>query len=31
MWKQIATSAGLAIHVAGDFPGLELDLWAVKD
>lgn len=31
MWKQIASSAGLAIHVAGEFPGLELDLWAVKD
>ena len=30
-WKQIANSAGLAIHMAGDFPGLELELWAVKD
>lgn len=31
IWKQVATSGGLAIHVAGDFPGLELELWAVKD
>lgn len=31
MWKQVASSSGLAIHVAGDFPGLELELWAVKD
>lgn len=31
IWKQIAGSSGLAIHVAGDFPGLELELWAVKD
>ena len=30
-WKQVAGSGGLAIHVAGDFPELELDLWAVKD
>jgi type VI secretion system protein ImpJ len=31
VWKQIASSGGLAIHVAGDFPGIELELWAVKD
>jgi type VI secretion system protein ImpJ len=31
VWKQIASSSGLAIHVAGDFPGIELELWAVKD
>jgi type VI secretion system protein ImpJ len=30
-WKQLASSSALAIHVAGDFPGLELELWAVKD
>jgi type VI secretion system protein ImpJ len=30
-WKQVAAGTGLAIHVAGDFPALELDLWAVKD
>lgn len=31
IWKLIASGSGLAIHVAGEFPGLELDLWAVKD
>jgi type VI secretion system protein ImpJ len=31
IWKQMATGAGLAMHIAGEFPGLELDLWAVKD
>ncbi len=31
IWKQVASSSGLALHVAGDFPGLELELWAVKD
>jgi type VI secretion system protein ImpJ len=31
VWRQIASSSALAIHVAGDFPGIELELWAVKD
>lgn len=31
VWKQVAGSGGLAVHVAGDFPALELDLWAIKD
>ena len=31
LWKQVAAGNGLTIHVAGDFPSLELDLWAVKD
>lgn len=32
LWKHVAASpSGLALHVAGDFPGLELELWAVKD
>ncbi|KAF0812112.1 hypothetical protein IGB42_03389 [Andreprevotia sp. IGB-42] len=29
-WQQLGQSAGLALHVAGDFPGLELELWAVR-
>lgn len=29
-WKQIATSGGLAVHVAGDFPDLEMELWAIR-
>lgn len=31
IWKQVESSAGLAIHMSGEFPGLELELWAVKD
>lgn len=30
-WKHIAASSGLAIQVAGEFPGLEIELWAIKD
>lgn len=29
-WTALATSAALAIHVAGTFPGLTLELWAIK-
>lgn len=29
-WKQLATSGGFAIHVAGEFPGLEMEFWAIK-
>ncbi len=30
LWSQLETSGGLALHVAGDFPGLTLELWAVR-
>ena len=30
MWKQLEASGGLALHVAGDFPGLEMEFWAVR-
>ena len=30
MWRELETSAGLALHLAGDFPGLELELWAIR-
>ncbi|SFU99308.1 type VI secretion system baseplate subunit TssK [Pseudoduganella namucuonensis] len=30
LWGQLEHSAGLALHIAGDFPGLELELWAIK-
>ncbi|MBL0147846.1 MAG: type VI secretion system baseplate subunit TssK [Ideonella sp.] len=30
MWKQLEKSGGLAMHVAGDFPGLEIEFWAVR-
>lgn len=30
-WKQMTTSGGLAIFVAGEFPGLTLELWAIRN
>jgi type VI secretion system protein ImpJ len=30
LWQQLKASAGIAIHVAGDFPGLGMELWAVR-
>ena len=29
-WKLLETSGGCAIHIGGDFPGIELELWAIK-
>jgi len=31
LWKGLDRSAGLALHVAGDFRGLEMALWAIRD
>ena len=31
MWKQMHTSGGFAIHIAGEFPNLELEFWAIKN
>jgi type VI secretion system protein ImpJ len=31
LWKQMLQSGGFAIHIAGDFPGLELEFWAIKN
>jgi type VI secretion system protein ImpJ len=30
LWKQIETNGSMAMHVSGDFPGLELELWAIR-
>lgn len=30
LWKQLESSGGLAMHVAGDFPGLALEFWAIR-
>ena len=30
-WRQMTTSGGMAVHVSGEFPGLEMELWAVRD
>lgn len=29
-WKQLDSSGGFAMHIAGNFPGLELEFWAIK-
>lgn len=30
LWSQAEQSGVLALHIAGEFPGLELELWAVR-
>lgn len=30
LWQKFEASGNLALHVAGDFPGLELALWAIR-
>ena len=30
LWKQLERNGSLALHVAGDFPGLEIELWAIR-
>lgn len=29
-WKQMETNRLLAMHIAGDFPGLQMELWGVR-
>jgi type VI secretion system protein ImpJ len=31
LWKKIATSGGFAIHIDGNWPGLKLEFWAIKE
>jgi len=31
LWKQLQSSGGLAVHVAGDLPGLHMELWAIRN
>ena len=30
LWEQLERSGGVAMHVAGDFPGLRMEFWAIK-
>jgi len=30
MWSTTSESGGLAVHLAGDYPGLKMDLWAIR-
>ncbi|MDT1062307.1 type VI secretion system baseplate subunit TssK [Paracoccus sp. CPCC 101403] len=29
-WGRMPTSGGIAVHVAGDYPGLKMELWAIR-
>lgn len=31
LWAQLAASGGIAIHVAGEFPALQMEFWAIKE
>jgi len=31
LWGQFQQSGGFAIHVGGDYPGLEIEFWSVKE
>jgi len=30
LWSQLQTSGGIALFVSGEFPGLALELWAIR-
>jgi type VI secretion system protein ImpJ len=30
LWRGLDSSAGVAIHIAGEFPQLELECWAIR-
>ena len=30
IWRSIAASGALALHVAGQFPGLRMELWGIR-
>jgi type VI secretion system protein ImpJ len=30
LWSQLKTSGGVALHVAGEFPGLAMEFWAIR-
>jgi type VI secretion system protein ImpJ len=30
-WKQLPGGGGFGLHIGGDFPGLQLELWAIRE
>ena len=30
-WKQLSAGGGFGMHIGGEFPGLELELWAIRE
>ncbi|KXF77940.1 type VI secretion protein [Paramesorhizobium deserti] len=31
LWKQLDTSGAIALHLAGEYPGIEMELWALRE
>lgn len=31
LWQQLRTSGGVAVHVGGQFPGLAMEFWAIRN
>ena len=31
LWKKMSTAGGFAFHISGNFPGLKLEFWAIKE
>ncbi len=31
LWTQLAASGGIAIHIAGEFPALQMEFWAIRE
>ena len=29
-WGKMSTSGGIAVHVSGEYPGLRMELWAIR-
>ncbi len=30
-WRKMTTSGGIAVHISGDYPGLKMELWAIRN
>jgi type VI secretion system protein ImpJ len=30
LWKQLSQSGAIALHLTGEFPAIEMELWAIK-
>lgn len=30
LWQEIESTAGIALHVGGEFPGLQIEFWAIR-
>ena len=29
-WQELNNSGGFALHIGGDFPGIEFEFWAIR-